>query len=240
MPTCAAPFELPAGYSRVRVVNSFEELLAQPLDHGVNALCWRRSLPGDFEEVVAQLGAADGIDALDDARLAGLKLSAAGRAAADLLREDRQRLLAHGLSPSLDCIHGYPRDEDAGPVPIDVYSFHADSATVPTDTYLCSYTEAASEALRNEDAQRCIDVPETRAALLKTFGGAEGPEFREWLADHCYDLHYVPVANAQPFSFGLGNLWRIAVDYPGNPVPPCIHRAPTTRPEQRARLLLIS
>jgi hypothetical protein len=48
------------------------------------------------------------------------------------------------------------------------------------------------------------------------------------------------VANAQPFSFGLGNLWRIAVDYPGNPVPPCIHRAPTTRPEQRARLLLIS
>ncbi len=41
-------------------------------------------------------------------------------------------------------------------------------------------------------------------------------------------------------SFGLGNLWRIAVDYPGSPVPPCIHRAPITRPGRPPRLLLIS
>jgi hypothetical protein len=49
------------------------------------------------------------------------------------------------------------RDEESGAVPTDVYSFHADSATVETDTYLCSYTEAASEGLRNEEAQRYVD-----------------------------------------------------------------------------------
>ena len=41
-------------------------------------------------------------------------------------------------------------------------------------------------------------------------------------------LHYAPLPHARSFSFGKGNLWRIAVDYPGSPVPPCIHRAPAT------------
>ena len=36
------------------------------------------------------------------------------------------------------------------------------------------------------------------------------------------------------------HLWRIAVDYPGSPVPPCVHRAPETRPGRPPRLLLIS
>jgi hypothetical protein len=125
-------------------------------------------------------------------------------------------------------------------VSTDVYSFHADSATAPADTYLCSYTEAASEGLRNEDALQRIHIPETRAALLRGFGGEDNEAFREYLAENCYDLHYAPTPNAQPFAFGLGNLWRIAVDYPGSPVPPCIHRAPITRPGRPPRLLLIS
>jgi hypothetical protein len=85
-----------------------------------------------------------------------------------------------------------------------------------------------------------VDQPETRAALLKEFGGADGEEFREFLQENCYDLHYVPKASAQPYGFGLGNLWRIATDYPGSPVPPCVHRAPATRPGDPPRLLLIS
>ena len=36
------------------------------------------------------------------------------------------------------------------------------------------------------------------------------------------------------------NLWRIATDHPGCPVPPCIHRAPATLPGASPRLLLIS
>jgi hypothetical protein len=144
------------------------------------------------------------------------------------------------MSPVLNCIYRYPRDEEGGAVPTDVYSFHADSATVETDTYLCSYTGAPSEGLRNEDAQRYVDLPEIRAELLKHFGGEDNAEFLEYLSESCYDLHYAPVAGARPFSFGLGNLWRIAVSYPGSPVPPCVHRAPETAPGQGPRLLLIS
>jgi hypothetical protein len=230
----------PPGYDRVRVVASFQELVTTPFGGGVNALCWPRSLSGDFAEVVGHLAATDDITPLDEAMLRALPLSSAGRAAVATLIEDLERLRAHGLAPVLDCIRRYPRDEEPGAVPTDVYSFHADSATEETDTYLCSYTEAASEGLRNEEAQRYVDQPETRARLLREFGGAEGAEFREYLQDHCYDLHYAPRPGARVFAFGLGHLWRIAVDYPGSPVPPCLHRAPETQPGRPPRLLLIS
>ena len=85
-----------------------------------------------------------------------------------------------------------------------------------------------------------MNIPETRAALLQQFGGGENDDFLEYLSEHCYDLHYAPVAQARPFSFGLWNLWRIAVDWPGSPVPPCLHRAPETVPGEPPRLLLIS
>jgi hypothetical protein len=230
----------PPGYGRVRVVDSFQELVTTPLGGGVNALCWARSLAGDFAEVVGRLAPTEDITPLDEATLRGLPLSPAGRTAVATLVEDLERLRAHGLAPVLDCIRRYPRDEEPGAVATDVYSFHADRATVETDTYLCSYTEAASEGLRNEEAQRRVDQPETRARLLREFGGQDGAEFREYLRDQCYDLHYAPRPGARPFDFGLGHLWRIAVDYPGSPVPPCVHRAPATRPGRPPRLLLIS
>ena len=172
--------------------------------------------------------------------LANLAVSAAGQAAVAVLLEDQRLLGAQGLAPILDCIASYPRDEDPGGVSTDVYSFHADSATVETDTDLCSYHGPASEGLRNDEAQRHVDIPETRARLLALFGGEDDADFLEFLRESCYDLHYAPVAQAQPFSFGAGNLWRIAVEYPGSPVPPCIHRAPETLPGQPPRLLLIS
>lgn len=228
------------GYARVKVVQSFDELVNTRFGDGVNALCWARTLAGDFNEVVGQLTASEDIASLDDESLRALRLSPAGRAAVDTLIEDQQRLRALGLSPVLDCIQRYPRDEDDAIVPTDVYSFHADSAPVETDTFLCSYTESASEGLRNEEAQRCIDRPETRAALLRSFGGEDGAAFREFLHEHCYDLHYDALPGAQPFGFGLGHFWRIAVEYPGSPVPPCVHRAPATVRGRPPRLLLIS
>ena len=234
------PFTLPPGYPRIRLVKSFDELVATPFEGGVNALCWQRTLAGDFGEVVEQLGGGEGIVTLDDARLNRLAVSAAGRAAIEILLEDQRLLREHDLEPVLNCIHGYPRDEDAGPVPTDVFSFHTDSATVETDTWLCTYHGLASEGLRNDEAQRRVDIPETRAELLRRFGGENDGDFLEYLSEHCYDLHYAPVAQARPFSFGLGNLWRIATDWPGSPVPPCIHRAPETLPGQPPRLLLIS
>ncbi len=230
----------PRDYPRLRLVHSVEELLTTPFDHGVNALCWQRTLEGDFQEVIEALGPGEGILSLDENSLHSLALSNAGKTAVTLLLEDQKLLQSHGLNPSLDCIYGYERDSQEGPLPTDVYSFHADSATVETDTFLCSYTAPSSQALRNEEAIRCVDLPEIRAKLLQSFGGSEGEAFEEFLQDHCYPLHYAAAPHATPFSFGTGNLWRIAVEYPGCPVPPCIHRAPPTLPGQAPRLLLIS
>jgi hypothetical protein len=233
-------FTAPVGYARIKIVQSFDELIATAFGEGFNALCWPRILHGDFREVVERLGAGEGIARIDDARLEALSLSAAGRAARDILLEDQRLLRAHGLAPEVNCIRGYPREEDPEGIATDVYSFHVDSAPVATDTWLCSYYGPATQGLRNDEARRRIDVLETRARLLELFGGKDDDEFQEFLADHCYDLHYAPAPDAQPFSFGLGNLWRIAVEYPGSPVPPCIHRAPETIAGGPPRLLLIS
>lgn len=233
-------FTLPPDYTRIKLVGSFLELVTTALEGGVNALCWQRALSGDFGEIVEQLGTGDGITTLDESTLRTLQVSPAGRIAIDVMLEDHRLLREHGLDPALNCIHGYPRDESAGPVATDVFSFHADSATVETDTWLCTYHGPTSEGLRNDEALRMVDVPETRAELLTAFGDEDNDDFLDYLHEHCYDLHYVPVSQARPFSFGLGNLWRIAVDWPGSPVPPCIHRAPATLPGQPARLLLIS
>jgi hypothetical protein len=225
---------------RVRRVASFDELAATPFRDGVNALCWERTLPGDFAEVAAALGSGEGIVTLDAARLQALELSPAGRTAVDVMLADFERLRDRQLDPALNLIHGYPRDEDDGPVPTHVFSFHADSAPVPADTWLCTYHGAPSEGLPNDAVRRCIDVPAIRAELLRRCGGADDEAFRDHLAENCYDLHYLPVAGALPFSFGVGNLWRIALDHPDAPVPPCIHRAPDTGPGAPPRLLLIS
>jgi len=234
------PFSLPSGYNRIQRVSSFQELVTVPFAGSVNALCWERSLPGDFGAVVELLAGGEEITTLDEERLLALPVNTAGRAAIDVLLEDLQLLRAHGLVPGLDCIQGYPRDDESEVVSTDVYSFHADSATVPADTWLCTYHGAPSEGLRNDEAQRQVDIPATRAQLLQRFGGKDDVDFRAYLKEHCYDLHYAPQPQARPFSFGVGNLWRIAVEYPGSPVPPCIHRAPADLPGQPPRLLLIS
>lgn len=232
--------ELLSSYPRIRLVNSFESLVATRFENGVNALCWPRELARDFAEVAGFLQSHAGITPLNESLLRSLPVSAAGRVAIEMLLADQQSLRDHGLHPELNCILAYPREEEPGAVRTDVYSFHADSAPAEADTWLCTYHGAPSEGLRNEEAKRRVDLPETRAALLAKFGGPDDADFLDYLGENCYDLHYAAVAGAQPFSFGVGHLWRIAVDYPGSPVPPCIHRAPEELPGQPPRLLLIS
>jgi hypothetical protein len=208
----------------------------------VNALCWPRVLAGDFGEVVDKLGSArsEEIVTIGEEQLVALQVTAAGQAAIDILQEDLRRLRAIERDPALNCIHRYPRDEGPAPVRTDVFSFHADSAPVEADTWLCTYYGAPSEGLPNEEAQRRVDIPETRAELREFLGMEEDDaDFREALREHCFDLHYAPLPNGRPYSFGIGNLWRIAVQWPGSPVPPCIHRAPETLPGEAPRLLLI-
>lgn len=235
-----APPIISADYGRIKKVRSFEELLSTPFDGNVNALCWKRTLPGDFGEVVANLGAGSGITTIEEDRLKELSLSNEGKLARDILLADQELLRTQELSPVLDCVNGYHHDMEAGAVPTHVQSFHADSATVVADTYLCTYYGLSSEGVFNEEAIRRVDIPETRALLLEQYGGLDDDGFLEYLNDNYYDLHYVPIPEAQPYSFGVGNLWRIAIEYPDCAVPPCIHRAPATLPGQNPRLLLIS
>jgi hypothetical protein len=258
--------------ARIKRVDSFHALATTPFADGINALCWERSLRGDFGAVVALLTSAKyraptgerphhasinsqlppeaaneenpGITAIDPAVLLAARdiCEAANdtRIALGILLADLAALRSIERDPVLNLIHGYPRDEDGGPVPTDVFSFHADSAPVPADTWLCTYHGPASEGLRNEDALRKVDVPSIRAELLRLHGGDDDAAFAEFLSDNHYDLHYAAVADAAPYTFGRFNLWRIACDYPGSPVPPCIHRAPRTRAGDPPRLLLIS
>ena len=225
---------------RVKLVHSFEELVNTPWQDGVNALCWERELPGDFDEIMRSIGPLDEITGLDEESLMTLELSEPGQVARRVLIQDLRRLEDHGLQPNLDCIPTYPRDDKSSLVSIDVYGFHVDSAPVLADTYLCSYTVAASQGVANEQARCCVDIPEIRAALWRDYGGDDADEFKAYLGERFYDLHYVAEEGALVYGFGLGNLWRIANACPGSPVPPCIHRAPTTKEGDPPRLLLIS
>ena len=225
--------------ARVRQVGSFTELLTTPFAGNVNALCWERTLPGDYAEVIAKLGPGQGIVPLDDERLRALDLSPAGQRAAEAMLADQALLREQALAPSLNCIYDCVRGTNAGTVPTDVTSFHVDSAPVEVDTWLCTYHGACSEGLRNKDAVLEVEIPEIRAALLREYGGADDSGFAEFLTEHSYDLHYVPKTGAAPYPFGQFSLWRIATLWPGCPVLPCIHRAPENYPGS-PRLLLIS
>jgi len=222
------------------MVSSFDELMAASFEGQINALCWPRQLQGDFQEIIDQLKTDDEITTITDHDLFALRLSPGGRRARDELLADLALLRGHGLTPSLDCIASYPRDDAGGPIPTDVYSFHVDSAPVQADTYLCTYIGRTSEGLSNELAMRRVEHAETRAQLLKIYGGPDDEKFAAYLSEHSFDLHYLPLPGAKPYTFGLANLWRIAVAYPDCPVLPCIHRAPPTPPGVPARLLLIS
>ncbi len=226
-------------HPRIRTVTDFETLLASPFSGGVNALCWPRALAGDFGEIVAALGPGEGIVRLDEDRLHALALSAAGQAARAVLLADLRHLRDQGLDPELNCIHAYPRDDADAIVPTDVHSFHADRAPFAASTWLCTYHGPASEGLPNETARRRVDDPAIRAKLLAAYGGADDDGFTDFLQEYSYDLHYAPLPGAQPWSFGLGHLWRIACNWPDSPVPPCLHRAPAQRTDE-PRLLLIS
>ena len=224
----------------IRYVAGFPELVATPFTGDINALCWPRPLVGDFAEVVARLGPGEGIVGFDETRLRALPLSDGGRAAVEFMLADLRLLQSPGFAPELNCIYGYPRDEPDETLPTDVHSFHADRAPVPSETWLCTYHGAPSEGLPNDAVQRRVELPELRAELLHRFGGTDDAGFAAYLEETCQDLHYVPLPHAKPFSFGVGHLWRIAVDHPGSPVPPCVHRAPLPDPTHPPRLLLIS
>lgn len=218
-------------------VTNFNDLVSTPFSAAMNAICWSRPLIGDFEEIVRKAPLEGNMGELAMEQMLALPLSKQGQLAREMLLNDMKLLTAHGASPTLNLIKCYERDDAYPFFPTDVYSFHVDRAPVQSDTFLCTYHGACSEILLNAEAMQKVLLPEIREELREIYGGPESG-FETYLSEHFFDLHYQPIPMARPVSLGLGELWRLAVDYPQTKLLPCIHRAPKEKTGE-TRLLLI-
>lgn len=220
---------------QIHCVTNFQELVSTPFHGELNAICWDRELIGDFSEIVKKIKLDGNIAVIEPEELLDLQLSEQGQLAREILLNDLKLLKAHGASPILNVIKSYDKDDSF--FPTDVYSFHVDRSPIPTDTYLCTYFGEPSELVPNSQATQKVLIPEIREELKKLYDGAE-EGFESFLTEYFFDLHYQAEPDARLINLGLGNLWRLAVDYPGSQVLPCVHRAPKEKPGQH-RLLLI-
>lgn len=221
----------------IQYVNTFHDLVCTPFHAHINAICWKRELTGNFEEIVQKIDVHDNLYGLDKEELLALKLSKEGQLARDILLDDMKLLEEYGASPSINIITCYERDDDNPIFPTDVYSFHVDRAPIATDTFLCTYHGTSSDILPNTQAIQKILMPGIRAEL-ETFAAEAGEALEVFVKDHCYDLHYHMLPHALPINLGQGHLCKLAVDHPGSRTLPCIHRAPKET-DGKSRLLLI-
>lgn len=228
---------LPAAEKQVLYVADFLQLVSTPFRGAINAICWSRTLAGDFAEIVNKAASNENITVLHPEELDAMELSEQGQLARTTILEDFNLLTAHGASPTINIIKHYDRDDANAFFPTDVYSFHADRSPVPTDTFLCTYYGEPSDILPNAQAIQKVLVPEIREELKKLYDGP-AEDFESFLSEHFFDLHYMAKPGAQPVSLGVGNMWRLAIDHPGSKVLPCIHRAPKEKDGQ-SRLLMI-
>ena len=223
--------------NQIKCVTNFHDLVNAPFHEKMNAICWTRNLVGDFVEIVNLVELHGNMVELGEEELHELQLSEQGQLAREVLVNDLKLLKAYGASPVLNVIKCYDRDNSFTVFPTDVYSYHVDRSPVPTDTFLCTYLGESSEIIPNLQAEQKVLIPEIRNELKTLHGGAD-EDFETFLSENFFDLHYQPKPKSSPISLGLGNVWRIAVDYPENKVLPCLHRAPAEKPGQK-RLLLI-
>lgn len=229
--------ELIAAENKIHFVTNFQDLVTTPFNEEINAICWSRKLTGDFSELVNKIKLNGNIATIEQEEILALQLSEQGQLAREIILNDWELLKAHGASPILNVIKYYDRDDSYPFFPTDVYSFHVDRSPIPTDTFLCTYYGEPSEILPNSQSEQKVLIPEIRDELKKLYNRTD-EGFETFLTEHFFDLHYHAKPDAHPISLGIGNLWRLAVDYPDRKIPPCIHRAPKEKPGQ-LRLLMI-
>ncbi|MDO8998148.1 MAG: hypothetical protein Q7W45_00170 [Bacteroidota bacterium] len=222
---------------QIHCVTNFQDLVSTPFHGDVNAIGWTRKLKGDFSEIVKKVELNGNITVLGHDELFELQLTEQGQLAREILLNDFELLKDYGASPTLNIIKCYDRDDTHPFFPTDVYSFHVDRSPIASDTFLCTYYGEPSEILPNSQATQKVLFPEIRNELKKLYRGAD-EGFESFLSEHFFDLHYLSKPKAQPISLGIGNLWKLAVDYPESKVLPCIHRAPKEKNGQ-SRLLMI-
>lgn len=224
-------------FVHTQTVESFQDFVETPFQGYINAIAWKRTLEGDFAEIIQKLDVKENIKEISEQELYALQLSEQGQIARDTITNDLLLLKEHGASPVLNVIHYYERDEDFPLLPTDVYSFHVDRSPIPTETILCTYHGAASEIVPNEQATQKILIPSIKEELKKFHQGTE-ETFDSFCQEFFFDLHYQAHENAEIMNLGLGNIWKLAVDHPTSQVLPCLHRAPKEI-EGEKRLLLI-
>ena len=217
-------------------VNNFQELISTPFQGTINAISWSRELEGDFEEIVNAITFEGTMLEIDEEDLLALDLSKAGKLARETILTDFKLLQELGASPVLNIISNYEADEHPF-FPTDVYSFHVDRSPIATDTFLCTYYGDSSELIKNQDAIQKIQISEIREKILLEYTG-EAADFEAYVSEHFFDLHYQAMIDATIIHAEIGHLWRLAVDYPGSKVLPCIHRAPIEKNGWK-RLMLI-
>lgn len=222
---------------QLSVVSHFSDLIHCNFKGQMNAVCWSRDLVGDFKEIVDQLELKDNITEISAEDLLALHLSEQGIFARDIILKDLQLLSDFGVSPSLNLLKHYERDDELDFIATDVYSYHVDRSPIETDTFLCTYYGPASDILPNDQLEQKILIPEIRDKLKRLYDGPDA-EFEQFLEEYFFDLHYQPKPDAQPINLGVGHLWRLAVDHPTQQALPCVHRAPVEN-EGEYRLLLI-
>lgn len=222
---------------QIQYVDNFRDLVGTPFIGETNAIGWTRNLIGNFSEIVDKVTLQGNVTVIEKEELCKLTLTEQGELAREIILSDWDLLQAHGALPTLNVIEYYDRDQSNPFFPTDVYSYHVDRSPVPTDTFLCTYYGAPSEVLLNTQSEKKVLVPEIRE-MLREFYNDDEDGFEFFLSEVFFDLHYRAKPNAQPISLGLGNLWRLAVDYPDSKVLPCVHRAPEEKPGQK-RLLMI-
>jgi hypothetical protein len=223
--------------NQIKYVSNFHDLVQTPFEGNCNAICWNRTLEGDFSEIVQKIELSSNMVVISEEELLALELSEQGKLALSILLNDLKLLSDYGASPILNLIQNYERDADYPFFPTDVYSFHVDRSPIPTDTFLCTYYGQSSEIVPNAQAEQKVLVPAIRRELRKLYTGKE-EGFEAFLSEHFFDLHYQAKPNAPLISLGLGNMWRLAVDHPESKVLPCVHRAPLEN-NGEPRLLLI-
>lgn len=224
-------------HGQIGVVSTFSELINTSFQGAVNAICWHRTVTGDFNEIVSKLQLKENVTEVSTEDLLALQLSAKGHMARGIILNDFKLLTDFGALPSLNLLKNYERDDEFDFISTDVYSYHVDRSPIGTDTFLCTYYGAASDILPNDQAVQKILIPEIREKLKELHNGTEA-EFETFLQDNFFDLHYQPKPDAKPINLGSGHLWRLAVDHPSQQVLPCVHRAPVEN-DGEYRLLLI-
>jgi len=224
-------------HPQIATVSTFDELIDTDFRGEMNAICWHRKLNGDFKEVVAKLQLKENVTEIARETLLGLSLLPEGEMARQIILNDLKLLSDFGASPVLNLIKSYERDEELGFISTDVYSYHVDRSPIATDTFLCTYVGAASEVIPNKEVEQKILIPEVREKLQQLYNGPAAG-FEDFLAAYFFDLHYQAKSNAIPLNLGVGHLWKLAVDHPGQQVLPCVHRAPIETAGEY-RLLLI-